>query len=179
MNNNHLKKYAILGIVTLSVGIFLGYYIWGVSKKKEEVSISALLTQALNEVRTIEQENINLKKKYEQLKESDLIIERLKGENAKLIKQINALKHKNTTLEAKIGALIKEKELLSSCKKQNEELQAKISELQSKTSQESVYYREKEVETLKAKIKSLQKENQDLKLIIEQIKALSDANPKK
>lgn len=182
MNDNHLKTYAIIGVITFLIGIFIGYSLWGTPKKKEKVNVSELLTQALEEVRTIQRENSNLRTRLERLKKSDSIIASLKEENAELMNQIEDLREEKASLEAKLNSLTKDAELLSSLKKQNEELRAKISELQAKaseSSEEKISSRGKEIEALKAKIKSLEEENQKLKSVIEQIKVISGAGHEK
>lgn len=179
--NNQLKTYAIIGAITFLIGIFIGYSIWGVPKKKEKVNVSELLTQALEEVRAIERENSNLRARIERIRKGEAVMESLKKENTELQTQIRKLKEENASLQTKINALIKDSELLATLKKENEELKARISELKTKAleSKGEEATTSEDIKVLKEKIKSLEEENQRLKSVIKQIRIISGSEPEK
>jgi len=175
MNDNHLKTYGVVVIVSFLIGIFIGYSIWGAPEKRDELSATELLTKALEEVRKMERENINLNARLERMKKSDSIIESLNREKQELMKQVQSLKDKNNMLSSKLEALNREISGLNALKQENAQLKTEVESLRTSASETDTA----EIDTLRERISTLEQENRRLNSIIQQIKEISGSDRQK
>lgn len=149
------KSWVIVIIVALASGLIAGYMIWG-KNKDDKLDVKQLLNRAIQEVEIIENKNIDLKNKLKDIKHSSVEAERLSRENISIQEQLRKAQLDNVQL----------KNLLTQVQDELSKVKEKIQiheGLQTLS------------EDLKTRNSGLEKENEDLRNILQKIGSLTKA----
>jgi cell division protein FtsB len=139
----------VIAIITFVVGLIIGYGVFG-DKKEEKADVKQVLTGAIQDIEAMEEENKDLKADLEKARR-----DKVARENRQL------------------------KEQIAKTQKENEGLQAEVSKLSGQVAHTGLQLEATEelrstVESQKKRIAGLEKENQDLLVIIDTINSLTE-----
>jgi len=146
MDNN--RTVILTAVITFIIGIVFGYNLNGGSKEKK-TDVTQLLTQARTGIEQLEKENRDLKADLERVKKD------------KTRKEDSVMKDQLTKAQLDNEALTKE---VSS-------LKAQLNKTETKLKSEGEF--KVVTEQMKSRISELEKENQDLRQVIDQISSLT------
>jgi chromosome segregation ATPase len=158
-------KKPVFIVITLLIGLLLGYGIWG-KKEEQKMGVKDLLGKAMQEVETIEKENQELKKKLGKSTGNGEDTEKISREKKELQQELEKAQSNNKQLQSVIARMRSE-----SAKTQKIKADDRLK------NQLSMVAQEKQVVT--EKLQKVQQENQKLNNMISQVKSeLDDAKGK-
>ncbi len=145
MNNN--KTFITIAVVAFITGLIVGYFTWG-KEKERKTDVKGILNQAIQGVEAIEKENRDLKVDLERAEKDELA-----KENQTLKEQLKEAQQNSENMKNEIN-----------------ELRAQVAQTETKLRSEEEF---REVsDNLKSRLSEMEKENQDLKLVLEKINSL-------